>query len=297
MEAHEKKPTPDFYLGSGKWLIDKDRNINSDLVEIHDFFEPLDRLFGDYETRRKLNLHEYLYRRDFDGKEIAINKVELEKYNKDEHVGDNYQFILFSIKLEEGEYKVAHQWLSVSDMINRNYQLQEYCIAHYILDPVKLRQIIHLDKSRFDYACETFWKKNKELEMGQDKSQLNQFIENYAFVKNFFKRHRRYFGISSGQSMSVGSLKEIGNEHANYLAQKSDLIEAINEKIVYLTDKDGIQNPQDIIDALEEEKVKSFERFNEVRIRLGMYQNGRLVLFLHPYESESNNPGRIPAEE
>jgi hypothetical protein len=47
---------------------------------------------------------------------------------------------------------------------------------------------------------------------------------------------------------------------------------------------------------LEKEKLKNFERFDQVKIRLGKYEDGRFVIFMHPYESESNCPGRIPSE-
>lgn len=298
MLRYEQNPTQDFYLGSGKWLIDKDRNINSDLVEIHDFFEPIDRLLGDYETRKKLNLQEYLYRRNFVGKEIAISKDVFEEKRKQE--GDNYQLLLFSIGHFNNEYCINVEWISVKNLVERKLPLQDNCLAHYILDPVKLYQIIQLDEARFNYFCNEFWQKNSELVNGQNINDLNKFIEDYAFVKNFFKRHNRFFVMPSSPKMKIDDLREINkndNTTKEYLDKKADSIEAIYEKIDYLKNIEKIPNAQEIVDALENEKLKRFERFNEVRIRLGVYKNNRPVIFLHPYENESNNPGRIPAEE
>ena len=44
-----------FYIEAGRFLNDFDRNNNFDLKEILDFFKPNNRLFGDYEIRKKMD--------------------------------------------------------------------------------------------------------------------------------------------------------------------------------------------------------------------------------------------------
>ncbi len=43
-------------------------------------------------------------------------------------------------------------------------------------------------------------------------------------------------------------------------------------------------------------KEKNLKPIKEIAVRLGQYEDGRYVLYLHPYWSESNCPIRIPAE-
>ncbi|RDB03558.1 hypothetical protein [Runella aurantiaca] len=290
----------DVYLGSGKWLMDKDRNINSDLIEIHTFFRPIDRLFGDYETRKKFNLHEALYRCDFDGKEVAITKIDLEKYR--ELQDDDYTLIFFTIVFTKGEYLIQPYPISIHELLKGNYPLYgqfeaNEVKARYVLDPVKLYHIMDLDGARFQYYYNQFWRKNSELRKNTTKTneEITEFIEAYAQVKNFFKKHKRHFKINRGMQFKLDELYYLDQGAAEYLKNKSDNINNINENIKILKN-DNINNAQEIVDALEKEKLKNFERFDQVKIRLGQYEDGRYVIYLHPYESESNCPGRIPAE-
>lgn len=290
----------DVYLGSGKWLMDKDRNINSDLIEIHTFFRPIDRLFGDYETRKKFNLHEALYRCNFDGKEVTITKIDLEKYRESQD--DDYTLIFFTIVFTKGEYLIQPYPISIHELLKGNYPLYDQFEANevkarYVLDPIKLYHIMDLDDARFQYYYNQFWRKNSELSenVSNTTKEIREFVEAYAQVKNFFKKHKRHFKINRGMQFNLYKLSYLDEDDAKYLKNKSDNIDNINKNIEILKNE-NINNAQEIVDALEKEKLKNFERFDQVKIRLGQYGNGRYVIYLHPYESESNCPGRIPAE-
>ena len=269
------------YIGAGNALNDKDRNINSDLVEIHDFFKPIDRLFGDYEIRKKFNLQEILYRTGIDGFEVRIQRDKLEEMRNDSN-----NLILFTIINLNGIYVVQHDWVNPEKVCDVNYSDRDV-VAQYILDPIKFYNLIDIEESRFNSYCDVFLKKTNEVST----EDIRKFIEYYSTIKRFFARHRRYLRINFGEQMDRNSLKPI--EQDEYYTKKSENLEMINHAINCVK-KSNIPSIEEIMEDLDKEKVKNFERFSQIRIRLGKHEDGRFVLFLHPYESESNNPLEIP---
>lgn len=273
-----------IYMSTGSTLNDKDRNINSDLNEIHEFFRPIDRLFGDYESRRKLNQQEVLYRSDsFMGEEVRIPRSKLEE----KRVNEN-NLILFTVIKDNSIYCVKHEWIDADNLdpdILEKYKVMDV-VTQYILDPVKIYHNLDIDEVRFKSRCNLFLEKT---EGKINDKVIEEFIQNYSIVKRFYARHRKHLRFNEDDKINFAT--EIKNDY--YYDRKSEIVKDINDARE-LVKNSKIPKINEIMEDLDKEKIKNFERLSHIRIRLGKHEDGRFVLFLHPYESESNNPLEIP---
>lgn len=324
----------DFYIDSGKWLIDKDRNINSDLEEINAFFEPIDRLFGDYEIRKKNKLEELLYRdgdklsdienkiQRFNNLKNRVNPIKdnavkvankflknlnidpiilnvgLEKWKesirnlnrgssnrvqshilkikKSEIIENEKNLLYFVITKISSEYRVDYTWVRIKEdnkplgheltdgihdvnrRINAIYDSHEIC-ATYILDPVKLSQIIEYDDVRIESHKKVYF---RNIFNDFDKNANKEIY--FTFLDKIVEERKK------NPNFDLNTIDVNISQ-----PDKRKIIEAVNNKVI---------------------KLKNLAKFESVRVRLGMQASNRLVLFLHPYISESHQPGRIPSE-
>lgn len=304
----------DSFISAGKSLNDKDRNINSDLKEIHEFFEPIDRLYGDYESRKKFGIQEGLYRRNLLDEIVCISKDEIEEEKKK----SPKRIIIFHILKAKNSYYVEYKWDSIDNILlnGLNFKNNEYSdegkfkknaelITELILDPVKIYQVVAFDATRINYYCQTFWDKyrnkiqNKPLV--QVPPEICSFIKAYAVLHNFVKKYQFILNFNIDTDIlnySKDKLEEILllNKDVQIYKKNGENLEMLINAITILEKGASDDEIKNTIQCLRNEKLKNFEEFSEVRIRLGKNQSGDFILFLHPYESESNNPIRIPSE-
>lgn len=300
----------DFFIEAGKSLNDKDRNNNHDLVEIQAFFEPIDRLFGDYEIRKKYNLTDHLYRRDVNsGEEIRIDAEEIQTRGRKEIL---FFFIYriyygyavgfrwenpekFSVFLKDpskayeakdedkGTFQKLYEEAMILEMKEREKrQTMVPTVDFLVLDPIKLVQAIDLDEARHISLKRSIIAKclkNGNDLITQNNEELKPLFDLIDIIVDEFKILRKK---EVNPKINDDEIESLITKHENLLKGNKENLEKIIEEF-------NSNSPLT--------KLKNFERFNYVRIRLGQYHNGKLVLFLHPYESESNNPIRIPAEE
>lgn len=283
----ESLKSMDFYIDAGRSLNDLDRSLNHDLKQIQKFFRPIDRLFGDYEVRKKRQITEFLYRKTYYNEPCAIPREEIEKYAND-------YLLLFYIsrkntlkkqikdqRLSVNELNVDYCWIKIKegkislDLFNQNENNTlaippSEILQTYVLDPIKLKHVADLDKARIN-----------------------------AFKNKFIAEFRKQNSNTSNEAIHL---------IFDCITSSSFNEETITKDYVVNFEKsckkeDNIANSisKDLLDAInlndDYSKWKNFQDFQEVKIRLGKYKDGRYVIYLHPYTSESNCPIRIPAEE
>jgi hypothetical protein len=265
-----------FYIEAGRFLNDFDRNNNFDLKEILDFFKPNNRLFGDYEIRKKNGLERFLDRKNYGNN----NKCQIPKDDIRDFASAGY-LLLFVIS--GNDLRVNYGWIKIldNDEINCDDAAEALSIPSvdikqvYVLDPIKLKQIYDLSDARNKYF------KNLILEkcIGED------------FV-NYPTNHKDVYYEIIKNIVAQKTTKQPKNRILNGLkdnAEYDDIIKGHCEKIL-----DEFDGNNELTRPLV--KLKNFEEFKDVTIRLGIYEDGRYVIYLHPYLSESNCPGRIPSE-
>lgn len=332
---------PFIFFSPGVVLSNKDREINSDLVEIHKFFAPIDNLFGDYESRKKYGLERNIFRRLYSKSDkgdviknirrrtdldilASIKPVEWKKYFEDEasntiinsvinlEAEEQYRILEEEIIiLTREDFKVHKDKLLVIYLIYDNTvkdmvvdydfiysKLLRLNYEHYfhqktdsvelkdgiptgdkisqifVIDPIKINEIIHNCESNFDNQL-----KNLELE-GFDKSLILKAI---LKIKGAL-----YQKMADPSNTSIWRITDTNVYELFWGEMKTNpLITKPNDKNLHLY----LAN----LFCTRKIKMKSIEKFNFLRIRIG-WQNNRYILYLHPYESESNNPIRIPSE-
>lgn len=171
-----------------------------------------------------------------------------------------------------------------------------------VLDPIKLVQAADLDEARIISIKRNLITKcfNDDRNLHKsDNSVLQPYFDAIDMIKTKFKKLKitevnPKIDEIEMESFANSVISELKEKEPSFLKEKSGIEEVRHENIT----------PNDVKALVEEfnantplTKLKNFERFEHVRIRLGQYKSGKLVLFLHPYESESNNPIRIPAED
>jgi hypothetical protein len=268
--------TMNLYIEAGRFLTDFDRNNTFDLKELLRFFEPNNRLFGDYEVRKKNKYEDSLNAKNRDG--ITDCKIP----RKDIEAGGLLLFVISGTQLfvEYGgiaitRNQVGKVTIDVNEKAKKALSIDPSEVRQlYVLDPVKLKQICHLDKAR---------------NIAFKKALLEQAVE-------------KFYGLNEGlQTLYCEVVEEVVQ---GKIAHQDDakILEmlSLNSKYKEIA-KDILNNIITIFNSNDDTirpliKLKNFEEFKEVTIRLGIYQDGRYVIYLHPYKSESNCPGRIPSE-
>ena len=269
----------DYYISPGRFLTDKDRRVNADLEEIHSFFKPLDKLFGDYETRKKYNLHEELYRKNLEGKEAKISLCELKS------VENKGKVIALYVISSSNELRIHNEWITVSEIkdahtfILREGDEQLPVLEFYILDPVKLYQILELDKARL-----LTYKKAllDDLKIPHEEIYYT-LIDKLVSIRLEQKKQREgEINTSDLNKIPLVILPNFEDITSDLKLNKENTL--ASAKLIYFAFR------------FDKVKIKNFEQIQDIRFRLGRFDDGRYVIYLHPYRSESNCPGRIPAE-
>lgn len=272
--------TMNLYIESGRFLTDFDRNNTFDLKELLRFFEPNNRLFGDYEVRKKYKYDDSLNAKNRDGiTDCKISRQEIEALVTQ---GGLLLFVISGTQLfvEYGGIKITRNQagkatIDVNEKAKKALSIDSSEVRQlYVLDPVKLKQICNLDKSRniafkkalLEQAVEKFYGLNEELQ--------TLYCEVVEEVVQGKIAHQ-----DDAKTLEMLSL------NSKYKRIEKDVL---NNIITIFNSNDDAIRPL--------VKLKNFEDFKEVTIRLGIYQDGRYVIYLHPYKSESNCPGRIPSE-
>lgn len=275
----------DFYIESGRTLNDKDRTNNSDLAEIHEFFKPIDRLFGDYEIRKKYGLEESLYRKTIKGDIVKITKEDILKNFR----GD---LLCFFVYQAQSGYAVNYYWenpvgfaqiinddeklLDDTDYDSRTKELYKSAVTNTDIDNVlklfPVVQFIVMDPSKLIHACEL-----DEARIISFKNSIIAKCFSEDFLESSKTEKEKYY---KSVQYIVDNLKK---KNKSFDLTNQDISEDDMKKLLSEFEKGG-----PLV------KLKNFEALECVRIRLGKYEDGRFVLFLHPYASESNNPIRIP---
>ena len=181
------------------------------------------------------------------------------------------------------DLRVNHGWIKIleNDEINCDDAAEALSIPTvdikqvYVLDPIKLKQIYDLSDARNKYF------KNLILEKCIGENFVNYPTDQkdiyYKIIEDIVKNKTN----KQSKSIILAILK------AN--TKHDDTIKGHCETI--LNEFDG---NNELTRPLV--KLKNFEEFKDVTIRLGIYEDGRYVIYLHPYLSESNCPGRIPSD-
>ena len=278
MELHMKTlETMNFYIEAGRFLNDFDRNNNFDLKEILEFFKPNNRLFGDYEIRKKNGLEKFLDRKKRDNTPCVIPKSEIESMVPDgwlilfvisgQGLFVEYGWIKIEKDDEYNEVKIEYDDLAKGALSVDTKDIHQI----YVLDPIKLKQISNLDKGR------NLSFKNAILErfLGEDFGRLdiNDKASWYEVIDL----------IVEGKQKKFTNLKI-----------EEQILSMAPDQNIFAKILEAFNGNDELLRPLV--KLKCFEEFKDVVIRLGIYEDGRYVIYLHPYKSESNCPGRIPSE-
>jgi hypothetical protein len=325
------KSNPHAIFSPGLILSDVDREINSDLVEIHKFFAPIDNLFGDYETRKKFGVDHKLYRRIYSKSEI----IGLEKYNSNKirKQEDIYNAIepevwresftlengiikgnIFNIDGTDETYDVLELETIIftrSDFIKKDsknllviYLIYEEVFKDLVID-FEFIESINLRKN---FRGQFIDKINK-VEINGDRIEQIFIIDPVKIfeIKDMcdtrFKNKLEKLEIPEiTEGTALKNIIEIKKALFTLMKSKSDEesgIYRITDTSVYDLFPDAKKGNLQPIHKLAEKfcrrkiKMKSLEKFNFIRIRIG-WENNRYVLFLHPYESETNYPVKYP---
>ncbi|MCP9770793.1 hypothetical protein EGI22_23050 [Lacihabitans sp. LS3-19] len=298
------KFNPIIFFSAGEALGYKDRDNNIDAKMIQRFFEPIDKLFGDYEIMKKFGIHHKLYQNkifnytdDFIGELNDIEKItffdnESEDYQNDPEfkldvlksniLKDPKAILIIFLIFDKNKMafrigtfvinnndiflnQKAEYFNKISDKIGNDYKI----IQTFAIDPEKLIQIGDIDD-----AFQTHYRRVIKRDTKTKEGVTKKFI---GFVN-----------AKKLELEKVGKLNEFNiNRH-----------ETIEELLTYLNIQNDAQNYEDYKKLAlnfrnRTYKLKLFEPHVYFKIRLG-YENDHFVLFLHPYESESNNPVRFP---
>lgn len=325
-KKRQVRSNPYMYMSAGLSLNDKDRNLNPDLMEIQKFFKPIDNLFGDYETRKKFELHNLLYRSSFfenldkNDSERTEFKISVEEINN--HRGPKDLLIFYIIyDFSNSDTYIEYDWITSDTISGNNDDWQIYFqnlkkgvenrfskIAQiYLLDPEKLVHLVDLDYARLQaFKFRIF----DNLFVDKiEKPKSNILFPMIDKVVSVVKKCLKEKGQAK-KSTSIEDITEIEIEHIlNQLKEEdSKKISKIVEKTIEqglkkigINSDSSIDTDRIIYEYLirsfisKKHKLKNFEKFEKVRVRIG-YENNHYVLFLHPYDSESNNPVRIPVD-
>lgn len=270
----------DFYIDAGRFLNDYDRNNNFDLAEILRFFKPNNRLFGDYEIRRKNGWENFLDRKKRDGSLCVIPKKDI-----DTKVPDGW-LLLFVISGQE--LSVNYGWIRINE--HSEFEYDSDAEQSLKVDPLKIRQIYVLDPIKL--------KQISNLDEGRNKSFKITLLE--YFFRNKF--HSYSLEVKEFYYKIIDTIVEQKNKQNNNQEIFDYLIKnSCNNLNIDVETCDELKNLINAFSGTDERlrplvKLKNFEKFKDVKIRLGQYEDGRYVIYLHPYRSEANCPGRIPAE-
>lgn len=279
---------PALFFSAGQALNDKDRDNNYDSREIQNFFRPIDNLFGDYEVMKKFDHHQNLYLNDAFTKEVFILKLSenLPKYDSlsqdefpinDMHKKKDSLFVFYLyLNNDNFQYELEQEPKKQADLANitikevkESKKLSNLNLLQiFILDPEKLIQCANYDLTRFKHNVDLLV--NNELLVNNKK----EIIKEEAF--NFFQKI--YNKRKTDKTLKVDFYEK---DSISAFLEQWDLEDTItNQKIVkcFMSRK---------------YKFKNYERHEYFKARLGK-ENDHFVLFLHPYESESNNPVRFP---
>jgi len=298
------KFNPFIFFSTGESLVDKDRDLNVDSNQIQKFFKPIDNIFGDYEVRKKFNVHEILYLNScFNKVKISPNNdlirrdLENQRIKKKNKYDENFQLkltdengnlldefkneeslLLFLILFDKKKLIILNECFTTNrnELLNTSKETffknlskilgkDLNVLQVFALDPIKLIQCIEMDQSRYLHFINIIERNDK----------IPKEIITKFFDKILEKRLETPKEINLYEFDSINLfLNEwgINGENEN---DKNQLI-----KLVKLFQS-------------RKYKLKNFERHRYFKTRIG-YENGNFVLFLHPYESESHNPVRIP---
>lgn len=356
---------PFIFFSPGIVLANKDRDINSDLVDIHKFFAPIDNLFGDYESRKKYGLERKLFRKlysksrhgerrtDEDILE-SIKPEEWKNYFIKENRIDPEKSI---IKIEEGdeEFKVLEEETiiltrndfeknkgtllvifliyesSKKDMVidfdfkkaselRKNYETIFHTYIDsvekisdkqptgdkisqiFVIDPVKINEIISKCESNFNFELE--------------KLNINR-VNKGEILEAIIKIKKALYKLMANPQGSVWRITDTNvyelfhdseikidiERYKNDMGKKGKPIAEVFYTEFENIKSQAIKSPTDGLLHLyladqfcsRKVKMKKIEKFNFIRVRIGWHDN-RYVLYLHPYESESNGPIRFPPQ-
>ena len=343
----------DFYIESGRTLNDKDRTNNSDLAEIQEFFKPIDRLFGDYEIRKKLGFEQSLYRSNLKGEIVRISKEEI-LLNRDKvltfYIKDNFFEYVIDYSWDEPE-KIANELKDTrnlketddDDLSNLSVDITNYkikaLIAKLFQKPVtepsqktvndetaneeevkektltqtfeelfiplpkaikdsllvSLKAILVLEPSKLIHACELDEARNQSFKNSLlfvcfedfndwDRGKREVYYNVINDIKNRFKQKKLEEPDNAKPVLDNTSIEDFFKHNENTLEYSKVNFDIFKRIIEEFNKNEPLT------------KLKNFECLENVKLRLGQYEDGRFVIFLHPYVSESNNPIRIPQE-
>ncbi len=162
----------------------------------------------------------------------------------------------------------ANYFNKISKKVGKNKIIQVFAI-----DPEKLIQVGDMDTA--------FQEHNRKV-IKRDKGIKEDITEEFIGFVNSKKR----------QLNEIGQLKEFNIDKHDSIEDFLNFLEI--DKIKHI-DNYEVFKKLALMFRDRTYKLKVFEPHVYFKIRLG-YEGGHFVLFLHPYESESNNPIRIPSE-
>lgn len=262
--------TMDFYIEAGRSLNYTNPNNNFDLKEIARFFSPIDRLFGDYEVRQRQGIENFLYRRNTAGEPVEINRKTIRTQatngflllliicqdQKNRDLRVNYGWIKINKPEADGQSTIEY-----GDNAEEALKVDPNTVKHiYVLEPTKLNRAIDLDEGYYN-------------------SYQNGLLEVVIDGFNEIGEHER--AVLYGQI----------DRYVDSLHNREELtrVDGDNQQV-----HEAFSAPTEDIKPLV--KLKNYRRYENVKLRLGQYKDGRYVIYLHPYWSESNCPVRIPSE-
>lgn len=328
---------PFIFFSPGIVLANKDRDINSDLVDIHKFFAPIDNLFGDYESRKKYGLERKLFRKLYSKSRHgerrtdsdildSIEPTEWKNYFHDANT-DTIKSSIIEIGNEE-KYKILEEETIILTRKDFNDHDGELLVIYLIYENSVKDMVIDFDfidskLLRLNYE-HFFHQKIDSIELSdKDKTPTGNKISQIFVIdpvkiveiinnceSNFDNQLKKLELGGIDKSLILGAILKIKVALYKKMADPNNKsIWRITDTNVYdlfwdeMKNNPAIDKPNDKNLHLylanqfctRKVKMKSIEKFNFIRVRIG-WQNNRYILYLHPYESESNNPIRIPSE-
>lgn len=325
-KKREVRSNPYMYMSAGLSLNDKDRNLNPDLMEIQRFFKPIDNLFGDYETRKKFGLHNLLYRSSFfenlDKNDFQRTEFKISVEEINSHRGPKDLLIFYIIyDFSNSDTYIEYDWITSDTIIGNNDAWQIYFrnlkkgvenrfakIAQiYLLDPEKLVHLVNLDNARLQ-AFKSIILDNffvDKINKPESSILFPMIDEVVSGVKKCLKEKGQTNQSTSIEDITEGEIATILNQlKEEDSKQISEIIKRTCKrglKMIGIESDSSINTDRIVYEYLirsfisKKYKLKNFEKFEKIRVRIG-YENNHYVLFLHPYDSESNNPVRIPVD-
>lgn len=306
IDAIEKKSiltfNPFIYFSAGEALNDKDRDNNIDSKLIQKFFQPIDNLFGDYEVRKKFGNHNLLYlkkmfkddgnnlgyfiideKSDFKLEDLQIDEKENDfklfiKNDKDEiiqNITKKSALLIFILFYDYDSTSIKIDCFLTDNLINKTKS--EYIgkingtlnntaniVQIFALDPEKLIQCVDMDEARQEHF-------KKEIVRNEE---IDKDVVDYFIMK-----------VNIKKSINIDDFDIYNNN-------------SLDELMAYLEIDDNLEPCKKLAKLFLKRayKLKKFEPHCYFKARVG-YENNHFVLFLHPHESESNNPIRFPPQE